>query len=131
MNTKFEQLLWLFLATAFTAGIIFFVTDSGTITAVSMTFTAIVGTFLGIDIAVMINKTRSLPAGEYKQINKHRYVVSLIIFAALLIEAFFLSAAYKRDCNALYASFGVGFLVVIGGLIAGVEGNKIVTERKE
>jgi hypothetical protein len=130
MNTKFEQLLWLFLATVFTAGMIFFVTDSGVITAVSMTFTAIVGTFLCIDISVMISKTRSLPAGEYKTINKHRYIISLIIFALLLIEAFILSAGYKRDCDALYASFGVGFLIVIGGLIAGVEGNKMVTEQK-
>jgi hypothetical protein len=29
--------------------------------------------------------------------------------------------------NSLYLCFGVGFVVVIGGLVSGIEGNKIVT----
>ena len=60
-------------------------------------------------------------------INKHRYITSLIIFALLLIEAFALSSVYGRNCDSLYASFGVGFLIVVGVLVAAVEGNKIVT----
>jgi hypothetical protein len=58
---------------------------------------------------------------------KHRYITSLAIFALLFLEAFFLSSAYGRNCDSLYASFGVGFLIVVGGLVAAVEGNKIVT----
>jgi glucan phosphoethanolaminetransferase (alkaline phosphatase superfamily) len=131
MKTKMEQLVWLVIATLFTGGIIFFVTDSIVVTAIAMAFTGIVGAFLGIDIATMIAKTKSLPPGEYKEINKHRYIVSMVIFALLLLEAFFISGHFKRDCNTLFASFGVGFLIVIGGLVAGVEGNKIVTEQKE
>jgi hypothetical protein len=68
-----------------------------------------------------------LPPGSYKAINKHRYIISLAIFALLILEAFFLSSAYGRNCDSLYASFGVGFLIVVGGLVAAVEGNKIVT----
>jgi len=126
-DTKTEQLVWLFVGFLFTAGMLFFVKDSTVIVSLSITFTSIVGVFLGVDIAVMIKKTSALPPGEYKQINKPRYITSLIIFSLLIIEAFILSSAYARNCDALYASFGVGFLIVVGGLVAAVEGNKIVT----
>jgi hypothetical protein len=84
-----------------------------------------------VDIATMIKKTAMLPPGSYKAINKHRYIISLTIFALLIIEAFILSYTYGRNCDALYASFGVGFLIVVGDLVAAVEGNKIVTGEPE
>jgi hypothetical protein len=126
-DTKAEQLLWLFLGYLFTAGMLFFVADSTVSVSLSITFTSIVGAFLGVDIAAMIKKTAMLPPGSYKAINKHRYIISLVIFALLIVEAFILSYTRGRDCDALYASFGVGFLIVVGGLVAAVEGNKIVT----
>jgi hypothetical protein len=126
-DTKTEQLVWLFVGFLFTAGMLFFVKDGTVIVSLSITFTSIIGVFLGVDIAVMIKKTSALPSGEYKAINKPRYITSLVIFALLIIEAFVLSSVYSRNCDALYASFGVGFLIVVGGLVAAVEGNKIVT----
>jgi hypothetical protein len=126
-NTKTEQLVWLFTGVLFAAGMIFFVNDSAVMVSLSVALTSIIGIFLGIDIVVMIKKTSAMPEGEYKPINKHRYIISLIIFSALIAEAFILSSVYDRDCDALYASFGMGFLVVIGGLVAAVEGNKAVT----
>jgi hypothetical protein len=126
-DTKTEQILWVFLGYLFTAGMLFFISDSTVSVSLSITFTSIVGVFLGVDIATMIKKTAALPPGDYKAINKHRYITSLIIFALLIIEAFILSGVYGRNCDALYASFGVGFLIVVGGLVAAVEGNKIVT----
>ena len=131
MEIKVEQLVWLFLGFLFTAGMLFFVEDSAVVVSLSVTFTSIVGVFLGIDIAVMIKKTSVLPVGEYKAINKTRYVISLVIFGTLIAEAFFLSGNFGRNCDALYASFGLGFLIVIGGIIAGIEGNKIATCNKK
>jgi hypothetical protein len=126
-NTKTEQLIWLLVGVLFTGGMIFFVRDSTVMISLSVTLTSIIGVFLGIDIAVMIKKTSALPEGEYKPINKHRYITSLIIFSALIAEAILLSLVYGRNCDALYASFGMGFLIVLGGLVAAVEGNKAVT----
>jgi hypothetical protein len=126
-DTKAEQLLWLFLGYLFTAGMLFFAADSAVSVSLSIAFTSIVGAFLGVDIAAMIKKTAMLPPGSYKAINKHRYIISLAIFALLIVEAFILSYTRGRDCDALYASFGVGFLIVVGGLVAAVEGNKIAT----
>jgi hypothetical protein len=129
-DVKTEQLLWLLAGFLFTAGMLFFVKDSTVVISLSITFTSIVGVFLGVDIAVMIKKTSAMPEG-FKAINKPRYIISLIIFALLIAEAIFLSAVYSRNCDALYASFGMGFLIVIGGLVAGIEGNKMVTNEKE
>jgi hypothetical protein len=127
MSTKKTQIFWLVLATLFVAGIVFFVSDSLTVTAISGAFTGVLGIFLGIDIMTMITKTRGLPPGIYKELNVHRYITALVVFASLLTEAFVISALYEREMNSLYLSFGVGFIVTIGGLIGGIEGNKIVT----
>jgi hypothetical protein len=126
-DTKTEQLIGLVVATIFTGFMIFFVKDSGSVSALAATFTGIVGVFIGLDIAVMIKKTSAMSEGCYKTMNKHRYITALIIFSALLIESFFISGLYRRNCDPLYTSFGLGFLLVIGGLISGLEGNKIVT----
>jgi hypothetical protein len=125
-DTKREQLVMLIIATFFTGFMIFFVKDSGAASVMGTTFTGIVGVFIGLDIVVMIKKTSSLPEGLYKKINKHRYITALVIFSLLMIETFIISGT-GRNCDSLYMSFGMGFLVVIGGLIAGIEGNKIVT----
>ena len=126
-NTKAGQFLGLIVATIFTAFMIYFIKDTGSSSAIAITFTGIVGAFIGLDIALMIKKTSDMADG-YKEINTHRYIAGLIIFSALLIEAFIISAVYQRNCDSLYTSFGMGFLIIIGGLIGGVEGNKIATE---
>jgi hypothetical protein len=125
-DTKKEQLLMLIIATVFTGFMIYFVKDSGAASALGATFTGIVGVFIGLDIAVMLKKTSAMPTGEFKQINKQRYITALVIFSSLMVETFIISGM-GRNCDSLYTSFGLGFLVVIGGLIAGIEGNKIVT----
>jgi len=126
-DIKNEQLFWLIVATIFIAGMIYFLRDTSVTSALAFTFTSIVGIFLGLDIAVMIKKTSAMYNGDYKSINKSRYVIAFVIFSILLIESFIISAVQMRNCDALYTSFGMGFLIVIGGLIAGIEGNKIVT----
>jgi len=127
MTTKKIQVFWLILATLFVAGIVWFVTDSLTVTAISGAFTGVLGVFLGVDILTMIHKTKELSPGVYKEMNMHRYVLSLCVFAVLLVEAFVISGLYGREMNSLYCCFGVGFIIVIGGLISGIEGNKIAT----
>ena len=122
-NTKTRQLIGLIIATLFTAFMIYFIKDTGSSAAIATTFTAIVGAFIGLDIALMIKKTSGMPEG-FKEINMHRYIAA-IIFSVLLIETFFISGIYGRNCDSLYTAFGLGFLIVIGGMIGGIEGNKI------
>jgi hypothetical protein len=130
-DVKKEQLSWLVVAAFFTAGMLWFMKDTSVATGIAWTFVGIIGTFIGVDLAVMLKKTAELPEGKYKEINKNRYIISLVIFALLLVEAFVLSGLFDRQCDGLYASFGMGFLVVIGGLVTGVEANKAITGTTE
>jgi hypothetical protein len=127
-NTKAIQILWLILATLFVAWIVWLVSDPATVIALSGTYTAVLGLFLGVDLATMIRKTQHLSPGELKEINMHRYITALCIFASLIIETFIVSSVFKREMNSVYLCFGVGFLIVIGGLISGIEANKIATD---
>jgi xanthosine utilization system XapX-like protein len=129
-DTKAGQLIGLIIAAIFTGGMIYFINDSGSAAAIAMTFTGIVGIFIGLDIAVMIKRTSGMTMG-FEEINKQRYITGLVIFSFLLAEAFFISGVLGRNCDSLYTSFGMGFLIIIGGLIAGVEGNKIVTKNDD
>ena len=128
MKIKSIQIFWLAVATLFVAGLIWFVTHAATVAALAGAFTGVISLFLGVDIVTMIHKTRGLKKGDYQAVNTHRYLIALCIFALLLAEAFVLYAKFGRDVNSLYLCFGVGFLVVIGGLIGGVECNKIATD---
>jgi hypothetical protein len=127
-NTKAIQILWLILATLFVAAIVRFVADPATVIALSGTYTAVLGLFLGIDLATMIRKTQNLSPGEFKEINMHRYIIALCIFASLIIEAFIVSSVFKREMDSVYLCFGVGFLIVCCGLISGIECNKTATD---
>ena len=126
--TKKIQVFWLILATFFVAGMLWFVTDSLTVTALASSFTGVLGIFLGVDIINMLHKTKELKAGFYKKMNMHRYILALCVFAILLTEAFIISGMFNREMNTLYLCFGVGFIIVIGGLISGIECNKIATK---
>jgi len=96
-DTKKEQLLWLIVSTLFIAGMIYFVKDTGTTSALAATFTTIVGIFIGLDIAVMIKKTSAMSNGDFKSINKSRYITAFAIFSFLLLESFFISATQNRN----------------------------------
>jgi ribulose 1,5-bisphosphate carboxylase large subunit-like protein len=128
MSIKKLQVFWLILATLFVGGMVWFVKDSLTVTSISGAFTGIIGIFLGVDILTMIHKTKEMKKDDFKHVNMHRYVISLCVFAVLLAEAFVISGLYEREMNSLYLCFGVGFIIVIGGLISGIEGNKIATD---
>jgi len=132
MDIKKEQMFWLMVATVFMAGMIIFLTDTAVLTALAWGFTAVVGIFIGADLATMLKKTSELPTGQYKEINKNRYVTALFVFASLMGVTFFTEKIFERGGGeGLYACFGMGFLFIIGGLVAGVECNKLVTDKPE
>jgi hypothetical protein len=127
MSGKALQTLFIFTATAFIAAVVMFVEDAATVTALAGTFTAVMGIYLGLDIAAMLAKTHSLRRGDYKEISFFKYLTALGLFGVLLIEAFCVSRSQDRELYGLLISFGIGFLIVCGGLIAGIEANKIAT----
>jgi hypothetical protein len=127
MSGKLLQTLFILISTSFICAVVMFVTDAATATALAGTYTAVMGIYLGLDLADMIRKTHGLRRGDYKEISYFKYITALGLFGILLIETFSVSHSQGRELYGLLISFGIGFLIVCGGLIAGIEANKIVT----
>jgi hypothetical protein len=127
MKIKILQIFFLCIATAFMLFIIRHVAEAETLTALAGTYTAVIGIFLGVDLAAMIHKTHNLKKGDFKEISISKYLTAMFLFCALILRTFLVQREFERPLNGLYLCFGIGFLIVIGGLVTGIEANKIVT----
>lgn len=103
--------------------IIFVPSISGTL---SMSFVLVLGVYLGLDIATMISTTASLPAGEYKEIKKHKYVLSGICLIILILITLI---TWQDTLQTALSSFLSSCMIILCCLIGGLEGNKIATKR--
>ena len=97
---------------------------SGTL---SVTFVTVLGIYLGMDVASMIATTSRLPNGEYKEMKKHKYILSGICLAILIIITLL---SWEDSLQTALTSFLSSCMVVIGCLIGGLEGNKIATKKE-
>jgi ethanolamine transporter EutH len=105
------------------------VEDAATLTSLAGTYTAVIGIFLGVDLAAMVHKTHNLKPGDYKEICISKYLSAMFLFCVLILRTFLVQREFDRQLNGLYLCFGVGFLIVIGGLVTGIEANKIATDQ--
>ena len=90
---------------------------------VSITFVGVLSCYLGIDVADTIIKSSEMEQGKYKDIHKHKYVISLICLSVMIGVCMFIPD--KTVVNTALTSLISSVLIVIGILIAGLEGNKI------
>jgi glucan phosphoethanolaminetransferase (alkaline phosphatase superfamily) len=104
--------------------LIFVPSISGTL---SLSFVTVLGIYLGTDVASMIATTSRLPDGEYKEIKKHKYVLSGICLSVLIVITLIL---WEEALQTALTSFLSSCMVVIGCLIGGLEGNKIATKKE-
>lgn len=128
MKTKTEQMLYLLLAFLFAGAFMYFVKSSMISTAVAGAFVFIAGAFLGVDLARMVKRTGEMPKGQFEKADKWKYLLTMIMFGVLTGEAFAISKLFERDMAGVYASVGVGLMVVFGLLISGIEANKVKTD---
>lgn len=100
---------------------------------VAIFYVSILSSYLGLDIWAMIQKTASLPSGEYKDINIHRYLISAGSYVVLLATAFYMKAKFGYDYGTMYSTFIAALFLMATILIGGLEGNKIATnyEKKD
>ena len=130
MKTRTEQMIYVFVAALIMAMFMYFVKSETVLGAISVAFVGAIGLFLGVDLRKMLKDTSSLPKGQFKRINKYRYIITLVLFAALLTEAFIIQKATEISMVGIYGSIGVGFMLVLGLLISGIEANKIKTQEE-
>ena len=115
-----KSLLFVLASIVMTLCLIYLPNVSG---PVSITFVGVLSCYLGIDIADTIIKSSEMEQGKYKDIHKHKYVISLICLSVMIGVCIFIPD--KTVVNTALTSLISSVLIVIGILIAGLEGNKI------
>ena len=130
MRVKTEQTLYLAGATLVMAAFSFFLGQNPVaLTAIAGAYVTAAGAFLGVELAGMIRTSSKLPVGEYKPMRKWRYLLTIAAFALLLGEAFALQRLQGAEMSGVYGSCGVGLMLVLGLLMAGIEANKNATKK--
>lgn len=115
-----KSLLFVLASIVMTLCLIYLPNVSG---PVSITFVGVLSCYLGIDVADTIIKSSEMEQGKYKDIHKHKYVISLICLSVMIGVCMFIPD--KTVVNTALTSLISSVLIVIGILIAGLEGNKI------
>lgn len=115
-----KSLLFILASIVMTLCLIYLPNVSG---PVSITFVGVLSCYLGIDVADTIIKSSEMEQGKYKDIHKHKYVISLICLSVMIGVCMFIPD--KTVVNTALTSLISSVLIVIGILIAGLEGNKI------
>jgi len=128
---KIVKIGLLLLASLLMGAVILFLTDVAIIDVLAGSFFLVMNAFLGIDLAGMIKKSAALPSGEFKNMKFSKYVIALVIM--LLLFGLSLYRKEMENVQAIMAisSFGGGSMLVIGYIIAGLEGNKIASNMGE
>ena len=115
-----KSLLFVLASIVMTLCLIYLPNVSG---PVSITFVGVLSCYLGIDVADTIIKSSEMEQGKYKDIHKHKYVISLICLSVMIGVCMFIPD--KTVVNTALTSLISSVLIVIGILIAGLEGNKM------
>lgn len=124
---KVLKVVLLLLATTIMGIVIYFIQAASIVDVMASTYVVIVSSFLGTDIAAMIKDTSKKPAGEWKNIKAYRYVLSFLCMSSLFVMALYQKEINNVDSIMAISSFGSGAMLIIGLVMAGLEGNKIAS----
>jgi predicted membrane channel-forming protein YqfA (hemolysin III family) len=125
---KFVKYLLFIIPTLFMGLIIYFVPELSD--ATSVFYTGLISVFLGVDIMAMIKKTKTLPSGEFDKLKIGRYLVVGASLVALLTISYIQYKETKTMVVTLGA-FSSAVFIIAGILIAGFDGNRMVTYAPE
>jgi hypothetical protein len=87
----------------------------------------ILGTFLGIDIAITLKNTNALPEGQFKLLKVGKYVSAFIANAILFVLAAVIDNGIEVDMTPSVTVFSAGCFIVIAMFLGALEGNKLLT----
>jgi len=138
MNINVKQTIWLGAAFLIVALIIFVFGFGGitinpyvamtTISALVIGFVAIAGGFLGLDLAHLIGTTSFLPAGQYKEVDAWKYIITACMLFALFGVILYVQLMKPVfELGTPLMTTGFGGLILLGALILGVQANKLAT----
>lgn len=89
-----------------------------------------IGSFLGIDLATTLAKTKKLPEGEFKSLKKDRYITTSLLSTVLIAMAIYVKEARGINLLETITMLSVTLMGIGAIFIAGLEGNKLLTGTK-
>ncbi len=128
MKVKNEKLVYFIISVAVMIVSILLVQNSEIVGMMAISYITIVGAYLGIDMAGMIKDTANMPKGEYREMDKARYIIALIFQVVLFVETIIISRMTSEELTTALSMFGAGALLIIAFIMGGLEGNKIATK---
>jgi uncharacterized membrane protein len=124
---KVLKIALMVLAFLIIVAVVIILDDVGIIDSMSASFTAILGVFLGVDLASMIKNSASMKKGEFQKAHIYRYVIAVVMMLTLFILALWRKESDNLGISMAAGAFGSGAIVIIGLLMSGLEGNKIAS----
>lgn len=124
---RFWKISLMALAFLIVGAVIGLLDDVGVIDSMAASFTAIIGVFLGVDLAAMLKNSAKMKKGDFQKAHTYRYIIAIIMMLALFILALWRKETDNLGISMAAGSFGSGAIVVIGMLMSGLEGNKIAS----
>lgn len=98
--------------------------------ASSIFYVALIGVFLGFDLLTMIKETKSLPKGSFDKLKLWRYI-TVVSFLFVLTGIAFYQYRITGAMKITLGSFSASVFIIAGMILAGLDGNKMVTDDKE
>lgn len=123
---SFEQMVLVIFAAAAAAAAIMLLSGASVVGGAVTGFVMALSAFLSVDLAKTVVRTAAKPAGDYENFNKGRYYFGLALVAILFVLTL-LRASEGIQIETAQTSLITAFMIIIGLLISGIQGNKIAT----
>jgi len=130
MSLSFEKRLNMIIAYLIMGGALYLIAypDMATILdAMSASFFLVINGYLGVNIAAVMKQTNDLPDGQYVAMKKDKYYMAVFMMASLFAFGFYRMHYDHIPIVISVTAFGTGTITAIGLLVAGMEGNKMLT----
>ena len=91
------------------------------------TYLLILGAYVGIDVGVILKQTNSLPSGEYKEVKRSVYFISIFFTFALFITALVMAKGFNAPVTGSLSILSMSIFFVISAYLGVLQGNKLLT----
>jgi len=124
---KYKQLMLVILAFILTVACVLLIDSTTVIGAMAGSFLATVGAFTALDLKAIVKTTKSMPTGKYKEANKFKYYIGIILLTLLFGLTLYKQSITGLNLELSYGLLGPGTVGIITIIISGMKLNKSAT----
>lgn len=124
---KFIQVFLILFASVLMGALMIVLKESSVIDLVAPGYFVVINGFLGFDLWIMIKETKKLNGVKFKPLHWYRYIISFFCMGGLAILSIYLRQEYDVQSLIAISSFSLGVFFIIGFILGGLKGNKLVS----